>query len=145
MLIYDRLKQDHRVQEELAERLMETSGDTAERRELYSKFKAEVESHAAAEEQTFYAALIAEPDGQEQARHSIAEHKEASDLVEALDALEMSNGGWIQKFKKLQEELSHHIEEDERDVFALARKLINEEQAQRLAEEFDERKREEMN
>lgn len=140
MLIYDTLKLDHRTQEELAERLMETSGDTAERRDLYSRFKTEVEAHAAAEEQTFYAALIAEPDGQDQARHSIAEHKEASDLIEELEALEMSNGGWMQKFKKLQDELSHHIEEEERDVFALARELISEEQAQRLSEEFDERK-----
>ena len=140
MLIYDRLKEDHRVQEELAQRLMETSGDSDERRDLYSRLKTEVEAHAAAEEQTFYAALIAEPDGQEQARHSIAEHKEASDLIEELDELEMSNGGWIQKFKKLQDELSHHIEEEEREVFALARKLIDEDQAQRLAEEFDERK-----
>ena len=141
MLIYDRLKEDHRVQEELAERLLETSGESDERRDLYSRFKAEVEAHAAAEEQTFYAALIAEPDGQEQARHSIAEHKDASDLIEELDALDMSNGGWIQKFKKLQDEVSHHIEEEEREVFALARKLINEEHAQRLTEEFDERKR----
>ena len=141
MLIYERLKQDHREQEQLAEQLMDTSGDTAERRSIFSKLRTEMEAHAAAEEQTFYAALIAEPDGQEKARHSVAEHKEAADLLDELDELDMSSGGWIQKFKKLKNELSHHIEEEEREVFALARKLIDDERARSLAEEFVERKR----
>lgn len=37
--------------------------------------------------------------------------------------------------------MSHHIEEEEREVFVLARKLLDDARARSLAEEFDERKR----
>ena len=143
MDIYQRLTKDHEIQKNLAAELMETSGDSPERRSLFDKFKSEVESHAAAEEQTFYAELIETAEGQEQARHSIAEHKEAADLIEELTELEMSTGGWIQKFEKLKEELEHHIEEEEKDVFQLARKCLDPNIAEQLTEKFNHRKSEE--
>lgn len=144
MDIYERLEQDHDKQRQLAADLAETSGDSDERRRMFAELKTEVEAHAAAEEQTFYAALIAEPDGQEKARHSVSEHKEAADLIEELEELDMSSGGWLAKFKKLQEELEHHVDEEEDEVFVLARKLIDEQRARALAEEFNERKTDAM-
>ena len=144
MDIYQRLKDDHGKQRGLAAGLMETSGDSDERRRLFAAFKDEVEAHAAAEEQTFYAALIACTDGQDQARHSIAEHKDAADLIEEIEGTDMSHGGWLLKFEKLKEELEHHLKEEEDDVFPLARKLISEREARELGERFDELKAEKL-
>ncbi len=144
MDIYERLKQDHEVQKEISARLADTTGDSRDRRQLFEEFKAEVEAHAAAEEQTFYGALIEKPDGQEKARHSISEHKEAADQIEELTDLDMSSSGWLQKFKTLKEELEHHIEEEQNEVFQLAKKLIDDEKTNQLAEEFDQRKAAEM-
>jgi len=138
--IYERLKRDHEVQKDLARKLMETSGNSAERQRLFGQFKAETEAHAAAEEQTLYAALFKKPKSQEQARHSVAEHKDAADLIAELTELEMSSGGWIQKFEKLKDELEHHIDEEESDVFDLAKRLIDREAAERLANQFEQRK-----
>lgn len=140
MDIYERLKKDHVRQRDLAARIMETSGDSADRRELFARFREEVDSHADAEEQTFYAALIEKPDGQEKARHSISEHKEAADLLEELDELDMGSGGWLNKFKKLREEILHHLDEEEKEVFPLAEKLIADDKATDLAQAFDKRK-----
>ncbi len=141
MNIYERLIKDHDKQEKLANRLMETSGDSAERRELFILLKAEATNHANAEEQTLYSVLMEHPDGQEQSRHSVAEHKEADDLLEQLSEMDMSSAGWIQKFEKFRHELLHHIAEEERDVFPLAKKLIDEHKASEMAELFDKRKR----
>ncbi len=140
MDIYERLKKDHVRQRDLASRIMDTSGDSKDRRELFAKFREEVDSHADAEEQTFYAALIEKPDGQEKARHSISEHKEAADLLEELDELDMGSGGWIHKFEKLKHEIVHHLDEEEKEVFPLAKKLIADDKAKALAEAFDKRK-----
>lgn len=96
MDIYQRLMQDHKLQKDLAAKIMKTSGNSETRQSLFQEFKAEVENHEAAEEQSLYATLIEKPAGQEKAQHSIAEHKEASDLIEELDKMDMSGGGWIQ-------------------------------------------------
>ncbi len=144
MDIYDRLTKDHDTHREMAARLAETTGDSDERRKLWDEFKPEAKAHANAEEQTFYATLIEHPEAQEKARHSISEHKESSDLIEKLSTDDMSSSGWLQNFKKLKEELEHHMEEEENEVFVKARKVIPEETAIQLASDFEERKAAEL-
>jgi hemerythrin-like domain-containing protein len=144
MDIYKRLKQDHEQQRDLSSGLADTSGESAERKRLFEEFSKEVDAHAAAEERSFYAELIALSQGQEKARHSVSEHKEAADLLEELKDLDMGSGGWLNKFKKLKDELDHHIDEEEAEVFKLAQSLLSKERAQELGGEFDEFKSEAM-
>ncbi len=144
MNIYERLKRDHDAHREQLRKIMDTSGDSEERNTLFDEFYREAEAHAAAEEQTFYAALIEKPDGQEKARHSVHEHKEAADLLDELKELDMGSGGWLQKFKKLKKELEHHMDEEENEIFARAKKLIAKSRAEELAGKFDKRKRQEL-
>jgi hypothetical protein len=138
--IYETIKKDHENHRRVLAKLDETQGDSAERRELFNTLKLEVEAHANAEEQTFYASLIAEPDGQEKARHSISEHKEAADLIEELEEMEFSSTGWLTKFRSLKEALEHHMDEEEEEVFARAKKVIPAAEARKLAGEFETRK-----
>jgi len=81
MDIYEQLIDDHGKQKGLLAGLVSTEGDSSERRRLFDLLKVELEAHAAAEEQVFYAELMAEPDGQEKARHSVAEHQTASNFM----------------------------------------------------------------
>lgn len=143
MKIYERLRKDHDTQRELARQLSATSGATDERRDLWEQFREEATAHASAEEQTFYAELIARPDGQEKARHSVHEHKKAADLIEELDNTDMGSGAWLQKFEKLKEELEHHMREEENEVFKRARKLLDETTETELTRRFEKRKEQE--
>lgn len=140
MDIFERLAKDHEKQKLLAQEIMATSGDSAERRELFKRFKHELETHAAAEEQAFYAPLMELPEGTEKARHSVAEHKELNDLVEELTQSDMGHGAWIQKFETLQDRVVHHVDEEEEEVFPLARRLLSSATAEHLAEQFETRK-----
>lgn len=142
--IYDAIKQDHDSHRQVLDKLDATSGDSPERKSLYATMKQELEAHTAAEEETFYATLLAKPAGQEQARHSVNEHKEAVDLLGELDETEFSSPGWLTRFRKLKDELEHHMDEEENEVFPKARKLINEATAENLGGEFLRRKRAEM-
>ena len=144
MDIYERIEADHDLQRELANKLVETQGDGPERRQLWERLRPEVEAHAAAEEQTFYAELIQAPSAQEQARHSISEHKEAADLIEELESTDMASGAWLTKFKKLKEELEHHMDEEEKEIFPLAGRLLSAERKTAMVAEFDEAKQVEM-
>ena len=140
MDIYGHLKDDHGKQRGLAAGLVETSGDSAERRRLFEQLTKEIEAHAAAEEQTLYAELIGLPAGQEKARHSISEHEDAAELLEHLSEMDMSSSGWLTKFKQLLEELDHHLDEEEKEVFELAQSLISEDRASELGKAFEQLK-----
>lgn len=143
MDIYERLTEDHNKQRGLLGGVAETTGDTKERRRLFGQLKKELEAHANAEEQVFYAVLLAEPDGQEKARHSIVEHDEMNDLIAELEEMDMASGAWLNKFKELRHQAEHHVDEEEKEVFDRARKLLSDKEATDLVAKFDKRKQEE--
>ena len=144
MNIYERLKQDHDKQRMLIEKLENTSGDSEEREELWRQLFAELEAHALAEEQVFYSELMERPDATEKARHSVSEHKEMSDIAEELDEMDMSSTGWLTRFKTLAHKVTHHVDEEEEEVFPKAKKVIDAAVADRLSSEFSDRKSAEL-
>jgi len=140
MNIYDALKRDHDHHRDLMARIIQTEGDSEERRELFKRLLLDVEAHAAAEEQTLYSELIESVKGQPQTRHSVTEHKEASDLLEELKTSDMSSPGWLITFKKFKENLEHHMTEEENDVFSISQEVIEKDRAKELATKFAGRK-----
>ena len=81
--IFEDLKNDHNKHRKLLEQLGETQGDSPERRELFEQLRKELQAHAAAEEESLYATMLASPDLRDEARHSVAEHKEIDDFLES--------------------------------------------------------------
>lgn len=139
--IYDAIRKDHAHHRDLLNRLAETEGDSPERRALWEDFYYDVKSHAAAEEESFYSKLMEKPDGQDEARHSVAEHKEMDDIMEELHGMDMSSGGWLTRFKTLKHDYEHHMDEEEEDIFSKAREVFDKAQAETFADRFVERKK----
>jgi len=144
MNIYTRLKKDHEKQRELCEALAATQSGSKNRAKLWEDLKLELETHALAEEQVFYSAMMKKPDGTEEARHSVAEHKDMTDLIAELDAMDQSADIWLKKFKKLKHDVIHHVDEEEADIFPVARKVIDGDIANDMTEKFDSRKEAEI-
>lgn len=140
MDIYERLEKDHSKLRDVGERIAATEGGSNERRTLWEEFKTELRSHANAEEQTFYAALLKAPETQEKVRHSVHEHEEVDEIVEELDGMDMSDGGWLTRFKTLRDDVEHHADEEESDVFPTAREVLDDDTAASMVSAFDERK-----
>lgn len=140
MDIYERLIEDHDRQRRFCDILEKTEGDSDGRREIWEKLKVELEAHAAAEEQTFYAELIQHPDATSEGRHSIHEHQEMTKVIRELEDKDFSSPGWLPTFKDLAHKVRHHLEEEEKDVFVLARKVIDDKTAKQLAADFNDRK-----
>ena len=141
--IYEKLKSDHDKHRDLLAKLAETEGDSPERRKLWQSFYYDVGAHAAAEEEAFYSPLMADSDGQAEGRHSVAEHKELDDLLQELNEMDMSSPGWLTRFKTLKHRYEHHIEEEEEDIFPVAKDVIGPDKDGEIAAEFAERKKEE--
>lgn len=138
--IFTRLKQDHDRHREMLDRVADTSGDSTERREAFEALRIDVSAHANAEEQSLYAEMLSRPELQDKGRHSVAEHKEADEYFEDLVDMDFDNTGWLTRFKTLKDRLEHHMDEEENEIFAAAKKDLSDQRAIELAKIFDDRK-----
>lgn len=138
--IFSILKSDHNLHREMLAKIAESESDTPDRRDLFEAFRIEVTAHAAAEEQSLYATMLADPELQEDGRHSVAEHKEIDDLLGELQHTEMASAEWLTKFKEMRHRYEHHIEEEEDEMFPAAQEEFSKEQAKKLGAKFDKRK-----
>lgn len=138
MTIFEALRKDHDIQRDLLARLVETHGDSDERDSLYKQVKKELHGHAAAEERAFYIPLMEMDLTQEKARHSVAEHHEIDELLELLDETDYSATNWLTHAKQLQHLVTHHLDEEEQEVFQLAGRGLQDNQKATLASEYQE-------
>lgn len=144
MDIFDRITDDHVTQRTLMNSILDTEGDSDERRTLFRQFTKEFLSHAAAEEHAFYSPMLEVPATTDQSRHSVAEHSEAIELIEELKNTDMSSPAWLATFKKLVHDNEHHMQEEEEDVFASVKKGLSDSDIKKMLSTFDDRKAQEL-
>ena len=137
--IFDRLKQDHDKHRALIDAIKETSGDSAERRDLFEQFKTDAMAHAAAEEGTLYVAMMEDPEIRQDAQHSVKEHADIGMLFVELDEMDMASSGWLNKFNTLAHEYTHHIDEEEEEKFPKAKSELGEDKAVALKDDCEAR------
>ncbi|MBZ9729321.1 hemerythrin domain-containing protein [Salegentibacter sp. JZCK2] len=137
MNIFEALRQEHEIQRHLVARLVETHGDTEERKKIFEQLKHELKIHADAEERHFYIPLIKKDFTQEKARHSVAEHHEMDELIEQLEVTEMDTSNWLKIAKELKHKVIHHLDEEEQEVFQMAGKALTDNQKTSLAEDYN--------
>ncbi|MEA3391026.1 hemerythrin domain-containing protein [Sphingobium sp. CCH11-B1] len=138
--IFDRLKQDHDSHRQLFAKMDEAKDDADRLEKLFDQFKVEVKAHAAAEEETLYATMLARPDLREDAQHSVSEHKEIEDYLEEMEEQAFNGQEWRETFAQLKKRYLHHIEEEEDEMFPDAAKDLTGEEERTLGERFAERK-----
>jgi hemerythrin superfamily protein len=140
--IFDRLKQDHDAHRQLFDKMAEATREKDDDRleKLFDQFKIEVTAHAAAEEETLYATMLARPDLREDAQHSVSEHKEIDDYLEELADLKFNGEAWRKKFAEMKKRYLHHIDEEEEEMFPDAAKDLSAAEEEKLGKLFAKRK-----
>ncbi|UBZ06000.1 hemerythrin domain-containing protein [Salegentibacter mishustinae] len=137
MNIFEALRQEHEIQRNLVAKLVETHGDTQERKKIFEQLKHELKIHADAEERHFYIPLIKKDLTQEKARHSVAEHHEMDEIIEQLEDTEMDASNWLKIAKELEHKVIHHLDEEEQEVFQMAGKALTDNQKTSLASDYN--------
>jgi hypothetical protein len=120
------LAADHRELERLFNRLEATTERAKKTREkLFLELKQLLTAHSKAEEAVLYDRLAEESDeAREKTLEGYEEHHVASLLLKEMSLLPADHERWDAKLKVLKEAVSHHIEEEEDETFASARKLV---------------------
>ena len=118
------LKQDHRTVEELFAKFEKSSGD-GRKEKLAKQICLELTVHAQIEEEIFYPACEGKVD-EDLIKEAYVEHDGAKVLIgEITSGSESSDEFFDAKVKVLQEQIEHHVEEEEKrmeGMFSQARK-----------------------
>jgi hemerythrin superfamily protein len=127
------LKQDHKTVEGLFKKF-EKTGENAHvaQRDLADKIVKELSVHAAIEEKVFYPAIReAVPDTEDMVLESLEEHLIVKWVAHELDSMKPDHERFRAKMTVLIENVRHHVEEEEKELFpqvraALGRKRLGE-------------------
>jgi hemerythrin superfamily protein len=121
------LKDDHRAVERLFKRF-EKTGDraVAERRRIVEEVIKELSVHAEIEETVFYPAVReAVPPSEDMVLESLEEHHVVKWLLSELDGMSPEAERFEAKFTVLKENVRHHVEEEESDLFPQVRRALS--------------------
>lgn len=136
MNIFEAIRKDHDIQRKLLDALVDTSGDSDKRKQVFEALKHELLIHEDGEERHFYKPLINDDMMQKHARHGIAEHHEIDELVEKLEDTERDSSAWLKYAKDLKHKVEHHLKDEEHTFFQLAGKVLTETQKTGLATKY---------
>lgn len=131
------LTEDHRAVERVFGELESGQGSPDHRREMADHVIAELVRHSVAEEQYLYpAARRSLTDGDTVADHEISEHAEAERTMKDLDGVEPTDPRFDELLGKLMNEIRHHVQDEESDLFPRLRQACSEDELVDLGEKI---------
>jgi hemerythrin-like domain-containing protein len=135
------LKDDHDRIKPLLNQLKETTERAEKTRgELFSRLKEELTVHEIIEEEIFYPALKEHPKAREIVLEGYEEHDVVSRLMGELDGMDATDERFGPKAKVMAENIEHHIEEEEGEMFEQARQIFEAVELDELGERMARRK-----
>lgn len=101
---------------------MKEDGSAADKQALAQQICDELMLHAELEEQIFYPATRGSLDNEDMLDEAEVEHTSAKDLIAQIQAGDPSDPKWSAKITVLGEYVSHHVQEEENEMFPKCRK-----------------------
>lgn len=134
------MKKDHKTVKGIFADLEKAKGK--ERKEkLFEELHNELEAHAYMEEKAFYPEIKDPKTTHDLTLEAYEEHHVVKVLLKELAALGKDHDEWDAKLKVLQENVEHHVKEEENELFPKAEKIIGD-RAEEVAEKMQEKKQE---
>lgn len=135
------LKADHKKVAGILEKIDETTERAVKtREELFTQLKTELDIHTRIEETIFYPALKDADETRDITLEAFEEHKVVKTLLGELESLGKDKEEWTAKFTVLKENIEHHVEEEEGEMFPKARKVLGEDGAETLGTRMEKAK-----
>lgn len=137
------LKQDHdKVKKLLKEADETTEPGVKTREELIGKIKQELTIHEILEEEIVYPAFEKQAKMKDIVLEGYEEHHVVDTIMSELLATDFSDETWAAKLSVMKENIEHHIEEEEGEMFKKARQIFSSEELDVLGRQIEARKRE---
>ena len=135
------LKTDHKTVAGLMDKIEKTTERAVKTRdELFAQLKSELDIHAEIEEKILYPVLEKADETHDISLEAYEEHRIVKQLLSELDSEPKDAEEWTAKFTVLKENVEHHVEEEEGEMFKKARKVLSEEEIEELGARLEEAK-----
>jgi hypothetical protein len=139
--VIDVLEQDHREVEAMFAELESLRGAATEeekerRKAVTEQVTIELVRHSVAEEVLVYP-KVEEKVSAEEAEHARKEHAEAEETLQRLEKLDADDPTFDDELATLMAEIRHHIEDEEGQMFAHMRQVIDADELQKLGERVE--------
>jgi hemerythrin-like domain-containing protein len=137
------LKEDHdKVKKLLSELDSTTERAVKTRSDLFTKVKGELQVHEAIEEEIFYPALKEHPKAKELVLEGYEEHNVVDMVMQEIESVPFEDETWGAKLTVMKENVEHHIEEEESEMFKQAKQVFSTDELGQLGEQMEARKKE---
>src|SRR4051812_879036 len=135
------LEQDHREVEQMFTELESLRGASTEdaksrRKDLADQVTIELVRHSVAEEVLVYPQVERKVSADE-AEHAREEHAEAEETMRKLEKLDADDPAFDDELATLMAEIRHHIEDEEGQMFAHMRQVIDADELRKLGERVE--------
>ena len=138
------LKEDHDKVDKLFQQVKAT--EESEHSAIFEKINKELEVHTHIEETIFYPRMLEEGDEELQSivKEGIEEHRQAKMFLRELSALAEDSEKFEPKLKVLMEDIEHHVQEEEGEMFKLVEKQFESSVLEELGAEMEAEKKKAM-
>ena len=135
---FELLKKDHKKVSQLFKEIEAASGQR--KKEIFARLKTELDVHANVEERIFYPALENKEEARDITLEAYEEHKVVKDLLGELESSNAPEDEWDAKLTVLKENVEHHVEEEEGELFSKARQALSKQEIEELGVEMEAEK-----
>jgi hemerythrin-like domain-containing protein len=137
------LEEDHKkVKKMLGDLDSTTERGVKTREELFTKVKRELTVHESIEEEIFYPALKEHPKAKDLVLEAYEEHHVVDMVMAEISEVPFDDETWGAKLTVMKENVEHHIEEEEDEMFKQARQVFSTEELEELGDRMQARKEE---
>jgi hemerythrin superfamily protein len=134
------LKADHRKVERLFQKV-KADKEGEQHQELFKQIKAELEVHTHIEETIFYPKIKEEKELEDIVLEGIEEHHQAKMFLRELSNLVEDSEKFEPKLKVLMEDITHHVQEEEGEMFPKVEEIFDETTLNELGTQMDAEKK----
>jgi len=138
MNAFELLKADHQKVNGLFDELEAATGKAKLR--VFDQIKTELELHTHIEEKIFYPALEKPEETHDLTLEAYEEHKMVKTLLAELSGARTASDEWQAKAKVLRENVEHHVDEEENELFDKADDALSDEEIEALGQRMEAEK-----
>ncbi|NLC32522.1 MAG: hemerythrin domain-containing protein [Clostridiales bacterium] len=133
------MKKEHDEFRDLIKKIEEASGES--KKSLFETLKMDVSAHHKAEESVLFPDVKkkSDEDGKDIVLEMVEEHHLGSYQMGLLERTSADNETWDAKFAVLKEVLTHHMDEEEKDLFKQAKKVLSNDELTAMYEPFEKK------
>ena len=136
---FDLLKQDHDKVKDIFQQIEEDE-DGENREELFAGLQSELQTHIDLEEKLVYPVMQQSEELREKILEAYEEHNVAKHVLNECSNLDLEDERWEAKCSVLREIVNHHLQEEEKNLFNMAKKALEKEKIQDITNQIQQQK-----